>query len=87
MLFAMLVLVQKLHAAIARDAVADVDHEIIFGQVQKAVDGPRFEPAARLDGPGLLPMKQLVIAQHDNAGIDQPKSCPNFADKQLSRRS
>ena len=41
------VLFQHLHAAVAGDAVADVDDQVALGQVEKAVDGPRLEPAAR----------------------------------------
>ncbi len=46
------VLFQHLHAAVAGDAVAEVDDQIALGQVEKAVDGPRLQPAARRRKPG-----------------------------------
>ena len=50
---ALAVLVEHLHAAVAGDAVADVDDQVALGQVEEAVDGPRFEPPPRQDLPRL----------------------------------
>ena len=40
MLLGVPLVLQHLHAAIARDAVGDVDDEIIVFQLEEAVDGP-----------------------------------------------
>ena len=50
MLLGVAVLVQNLHAAVASDPVADVHDEVAFIQVEEAVDRPRLETPARLDG-------------------------------------
>ncbi len=56
--FSMLMPLNELHTAVASDPVTDVNHQVVFGQFQKAIDSPRFEPpSTRLDGPGLLPME------------------------------
>ena len=44
---------QHLHAAEAGDAVGDVDDVVAVVQVEEAVDGPRFDPPARLGPAGL----------------------------------
>ena len=46
-LFLPAVLLQHIHAAIAGDAVADVNDEIALSQLEETVDGPRFETPSR----------------------------------------
>ena len=67
-LLGLAVLLQHLHAAVAGDAVADVDDQVALVQVEEAVDGPRLEPAPRQHRTGLLAMEQFVIAEDDDAG-------------------
>ena len=64
------VLVEQLHPAIAGDAVADVNDEIAFAQVEEAVDGARFQPAARLHHAHFLAVKQLLTAKDDDTSRD-----------------
>ena len=45
-----------------------MDDEVALGKIEKAVDGPRFELAARQDGADFLPVEKLVVAQHQNGG-------------------
>ena len=61
------VLVDHLHAAVAGDAVADVDDQVALGQVEEAVDGPRLQPAPRQYLAHVLAVEQLLPAQHDHA--------------------
>src|SRR5262249_7350293 len=70
-LFLLAVLVEHLHAAIAGDAVANVNDEIAFGQLEEAVNRPRFQAPARQHLTRLLAMEQLLSAQHDEPRVDE----------------
>ena len=73
-LFGLTVLVEHLHAAVASDAVADVNDKIVLGQVEKAVDGARLDSPPRQNWPRLVAMKQLVVTE-DNDAV-RPKQRP-----------
>ena len=60
-------LVEHLHAAKAGNAVRDVNDQIAIGQIEEAVNRARFEPPPWQHLPCLLAVKQLVIAENDNA--------------------
>ncbi len=66
-LFLLRPLVQKLHAAVDADAVGQVDDQVPFAQLQKAVDGPRFVgPPPRASRRSSRAPKQLLVAQHQD---------------------
>ena len=82
MLLGLPVLLQDLHASEAGDALGEVDDEIPLGQLKETVNGPRFDPPPRQDLPGLFPAEQLVIAEHDHAGLHHAEAGMDFADDQ-----
>ena len=79
-LFDLPVLLQQLHAAIAGDAVADVDDEIAFAQVEEAVDGPaQPAPAAAGRCTSARRNSSPLLEQHDAVG-HQPEAALQRAD-------
>ena len=68
-LFGVLVLLEDLHAAVAGDAVGDMHDQVAFGEIEEAVDGPRFEPAARQHLADVFAVEELVIAEHGDACV------------------
>ena len=79
--------VEELHATIAGDAVTDMNHQVSLAQVEEAVNRSRFDAPPRQDLPGILPMKQLMIAEHDDSrrmpvlavSSDHAKAAPDLA--------
>ncbi len=90
------VLLKHLHTAIAGDAVAEMDDEIALGQIEEAVDGPRFQPApphptlpqawGRVGWGGAerrVTVKQLLPTQHQHAGrVHQTEAGADPADEE-----
>ena len=67
-------LVDEVKAEVTGDSVVDVDDQITLVQVEEAVDGPALVAAAR-DGPAHLgTSEELVVADHQRAGVDQVKA-------------
>src|SRR5205823_1862049 len=57
--------------------------QVVLGEVEEAVDGPRFEPAPRQDLPGLFAMEQVVIAEQDDARVHHAEAGPHAPGQQL----
>ena len=77
-------LFQQLHAAIAADAVRQMDDQIPFAQLQKTVDGPRFVGAPAGLATEFRPAKQLLIAEDDQDPFrDQTEAVRHVAHAQL----
>ena len=67
MLFGVALFFQQPQAAITADAVGDVDHQVAFAQLQKAVDHAAQSPPRRPVDLG--PMEQLVAADQHQAFV------------------
>ncbi len=76
-------LVDEMQAAVAGDSVIDVDDQVSLVQVEEAVDGPALVSPA-IDGPANLGAgEELVVADHQRAGVDQVEAGADAAFGQM----
>ena len=64
-------LIDEVEPAVPRDSVVDVDDQVALVQVEEAVDGAAFVAPASHGPANLGAGEELVIADHERAGVDQ----------------